>query len=83
LHRKIALEGHRFTPREALAAGLVDHIVEGKTADVLKKAEEVADGVGAKARTGVWGVIKLGVYRDALEWMRADYRPRNSHKNKS
>ncbi|TFY65103.1 hypothetical protein EVJ58_g2194 [Rhodofomes roseus] len=35
--RKIALEGHRFTPAEALDAGLVDHLVKGDTAAVIAK----------------------------------------------
>jgi Delta3-Delta2-enoyl-CoA isomerase len=78
LHRRIALEGHRFSPKEALASGLLDFIVEGKTTDVLKKAEQVADLVGPKASAGVWGVIKLDIYRDALEGIRAQYRVRNS-----
>ena len=58
LQRKIALEGHRFTPAEALKDGLLDHIVAGSTADVLAKAEQVADQVGTNAREGVWGLIK-------------------------
>jgi enoyl-CoA hydratase/carnithine racemase len=56
--RKIFLEGHRFTPQEAHAAGFVDHIVAGGTAAVLQKAEEVADSVAANAQTGVWGLMK-------------------------
>lgn len=57
--RKIALEGHRFTPQDALAAGLVDYIVEGKTDAILAKAEEVAETVSPLAREGVWGIIKV------------------------
>jgi len=63
LHRQIALEGYRFTPQEAHGAGLVDEMVSGNTADVLCKAEEVAERVGVNARTGVWGLIKVGVCR--------------------
>ncbi|KAF7976589.1 hypothetical protein HWV62_6071 [Athelia sp. TMB] len=59
VHRKIALEGHRFTPKEALAAGLVDYIVEGNTAAILAKAEEVAETLSPLAREGVWGIIKV------------------------
>lgn len=59
LHRKIALEGHRFTPNEALQEGIVDHIVKGKTVDVLAKAEEVADKFSGNATMGVWGLIKV------------------------
>jgi enoyl-CoA hydratase/carnithine racemase len=50
VRRKIALEGHRFSPQEALASGIVDHIVSGNTAGVLAKAEELAVTVGVKAQ---------------------------------
>lgn len=59
LHRKIALEGHRFTAPEALADGILDYIVKGNTADVLAKAEQVADQVSDNAARGVWGLIKV------------------------
>ena len=59
MHRKLALEGHRFSPAEALEMGLVDHLVKGKTADVLAKAEEIADTVSINASQGAWGLIKV------------------------
>ena len=60
LHRKIALEGYRFTPKEALAAGLVDHIVPGDSAEaVLRKARELAESVDSLAKGGAWGLIKV------------------------
>ena len=60
LHRKITLEGHRFTPKEALAAGLVDHIVPGDSAEaVLQRARELAESVDTLAKGGVWGLIKV------------------------
>lgn len=59
LQRKIALEGHRFTAKEAYDDGLLDHLVRGKTADILAKAEEVADKFGVNAQSGVWGLIKV------------------------
>ena len=60
LHRKIALEGHRFTPKEALAAGLVDHIVPGDSAEaVLHKARELAESIDSLAKGGAWGLIKV------------------------
>jgi enoyl-CoA hydratase/carnithine racemase len=60
LHRKIALEGHRFTPKEALAAGLVDHIVPGDSAEaVVRKARELAESVDSLAKAGAWGLIKV------------------------
>ena len=59
VQRKIALEGHRFTPKEGLDLGLLDHIVSGNTEVVLAKAAEVADSVGSIAKEGVWGIIKV------------------------
>lgn len=59
--RKIALEGHRFAPSEALKSGLVDHIVAGDTEDVLAKAQEVAQVVSANAQTGAWGLIRVSI----------------------
>ncbi|KAF9790443.1 ClpP/crotonase-like domain-containing protein [Thelephora terrestris] len=67
LRRKIALEGHRFTPQEALAAGLVDRIVPGDSAEaVLSMARELAESVDSLARSGAWGLIKSDLYRDAM-----------------
>lgn len=59
LHRKIALEGHRFSATEALQDGILDYIVKGKTADILAKAGEVADKISGNAATGVWGLLKV------------------------
>ena len=67
LQRKIALEGRRFTPKEALAAGLVDHIVPGDSAEVvLHKARELAESVDSIAKGGAWGLIKVDTtFRDS------------------
>ena len=43
LQRKIALEGHRFTASEAYADGLLDHIVNGNTADILRSEEHTSE----------------------------------------
>jgi len=67
VQRKIALEGHRFTPTEALEAGLVDHLVKGDTEAIIAKARQVGESVSGMACQGVWGVIKRDLYRDALE----------------
>ncbi|KAJ7086068.1 ClpP/crotonase-like domain-containing protein [Mycena belliarum] len=78
VRRKIALEGHRFTPKEALDAGIVDYIVGGNTASVHAKAEELALTVGPKAQGGVWGLIKTDIYWDALEGIKRDPRMSNA-----
>ncbi|PFH53097.1 hypothetical protein AMATHDRAFT_45727 [Amanita thiersii Skay4041] len=79
LQRKIALEGYRYTPPEALADGLLDHIVSGGTAEVLAKAEQVADVISANAQGGVWGLIKREMYRDTLKDISQDYRVVHAH----
>ena len=59
LHRKVALEGHRFVPSEALKDGILDAVVAGNTADVLAAAEKIADRISTNAGAGVWGLIKV------------------------
>ncbi|KAF8222085.1 ClpP/crotonase [Tricholoma matsutake] len=78
LQRKIALEGHRFTQKEALEAGLVDHLVTGNTASIVAKAEELAQEVSANAKEGVWGLIKCDLYRDTLESIEKDLRSKSA-----
>jgi enoyl-CoA hydratase/carnithine racemase len=78
LRRKIALEGHRFSPSEALQAGILDHIITGNTNAVVAKAEEIAERQGKNAKEGVWGLIKNDLYRDTLEAMRQDLRITNA-----
>ncbi|OCH95445.1 ClpP/crotonase [Obba rivulosa] len=75
--RKVALEGHRFAPPEALQTGLVDHIVNGNTEAVIAKAQDVAESISSLPRSGAWGLIKHDVYRDALEAIGRDVLPRN------
>lgn len=71
LHRKIALEGHRFTPSEALKLGILDQIVAGGTEAVLAKAEDLANQVGSLAKEGVWGLIKVR-RRIHIGWSRSN-----------
>lgn len=82
LYRKIALEGHRYTAQEALQDGILDHIVKGKTVDILAKAEEVADHFSGNATMGAWGLIKVSLYiclimhRLATNMISAEFIPR-------
>ena len=64
--RKVVLEGHRFAPKEALEQGLVDHIVEGDTEDILKAAQTLATKLEPLAKTGAWGVNKVGASLNIL-----------------
>ncbi|KAI4527055.1 ClpP/crotonase [Schizophyllum commune Loenen D] len=68
VRRRVALEGQRFTPQEALKAKLIDRIANGgTTADVLAAAEKLADEVSPLAKSGAWGLIKEELYYDALK----------------
>ena len=57
--RKIVLEGHRFTPKEALELGLVDRVAGADTEGLLAEAAAMAARLGALAKTGAWGVNKV------------------------
>ncbi|KAG9315254.1 ClpP crotonase [Chiua virens] len=83
LRRRIALEGHRFTPSEAYAAGIVDRLakcsgtsVELGTEIVLREATKLAREVLALPKQGVWGTIKDFLYMDCLAAVRLDARER-------
>ena len=58
--RKIVLEGHRFTPKEAHELGLVDHIVAGNTESLLAEA-----GLAGQAR-----VVRRFPFRLCVERIR-------------
>lgn len=64
--RKVALEGHRFTPAEALQANLIDAIASGDTEGVLAKALELGESVSDRAKPGAWGLIRVS--RPLLGW---------------
>ncbi|KAI0749508.1 ClpP/crotonase [Daedaleopsis nitida] len=70
--RKIVVEGHRFTPGEALALGLVDHVVDGTTEAVITAAQAFGDKLGPMAKTGAWGVNKRVLYRDVIGAMTSE-----------
>jgi len=67
VNRKVLLEGHRFTPAEALQAGIVDATVSGGTEAVLLEAQALAEKVGELPRTGTWGLLRRELYRNAVE----------------
>ena len=57
--RKIVLEGHRFTPKEALSAGLADHIAGESTEGLLSAAQQFAEKIAPIAKSGAWGINKV------------------------
>jgi enoyl-CoA hydratase/carnithine racemase len=76
--RKIALEGHRFTPREALDADLLDDIVAGGTEAVLERAIALAKEKAIKAKSGAWGLIKSEFYRNVIDTAKRGLSPWNT-----
>ncbi|OBZ72728.1 Enoyl-CoA delta isomerase 3 [Grifola frondosa] len=77
VQRQIALEGHRFTPKDALAVGLLDRIVSGDTEAVLDEAQAFAESISGLSTSGAWGLIKRDLYRDVIEASSRDVLPRN------
>ncbi|CAE6462289.1 unnamed protein product [Rhizoctonia solani] len=67
LMRKTVLEGHRFTSKELLEAGIVDAVVDGGNEKVLERAIAIATAMSGNARGGAWGLIKKEIYREALQ----------------
>jgi enoyl-CoA hydratase/carnithine racemase len=66
VRRRVALEGHRFTPSEALKVGMVDRLanltgtnVGNGTEKVLEEAIKLAKEVKGLASQNVWGAIKV------------------------
>ncbi len=58
--RLLALEGHRFSPQEALAHGLIDIVADDSSAEaVYSAARTFAIEKSEMAKTGVWGLIKV------------------------
>lgn len=65
--RSIALEGHKFTPKELLDLQLVDELADGGSKGVLSSAMALGKKMGKNASTGVWGLIKVSSKREHLD----------------
>lgn len=65
-YRAIVLEGKRFTAQQALQEGLVDAV--GGLDDALKLSNERS--LISKAKSGVWGSLKEGMYRETLNLLK-------------
>ncbi|KAI0329073.1 ClpP/crotonase [Cubamyces sp. BRFM 1775] len=70
--RKIILEGHRFTAKEALSVGLIDRIVAGDTESVVAEAQSLAGSVSSLPGKGAWGLNRREMYRDVYEGLSRD-----------
>ncbi|SNX85015.1 uncharacterized protein MEPE_03724 [Melanopsichium pennsylvanicum] len=70
--RKIVLEGHRFSAKEALDAGFVDGLSESPQ-DTLDKAIDLAQKLKAKAKMNAWGCNKEVIYAQAIKITRTKH----------
>lgn len=61
--RKMLLEGHKWTSREALKDGLVDEIAHPDK--MLESAIALAERVSPKAKAGVYGLLRSELYGEA------------------
>jgi len=61
--RKVLLEAHKFTGKEALESGIVDAIAEPDK--MLDVAVEMAEKWKGKAKMGVYGVLRAELYGEA------------------
>lgn len=67
--RKVLLEAHRFTGKEALADGIVDAIAPPK--DLMGCAMEYAARLQSKAKMDVYGVLRGELLGDAIQKFQA------------
>lgn len=63
--RKVLLQGHKFTAKEALADGIVDEISSPE--ELLDRALALANKVKSKARMGVYGLLRGELYGEAIK----------------
>lgn len=61
--RKILLEAHKFTGKEAYEAGIVDAIAEPEA--MYDEAIKLAEKVRGKAKMGVYGVLRNELVEEA------------------
>ncbi|EPQ26962.1 uncharacterized protein PFL1_05597 [Pseudozyma flocculosa PF-1] len=75
--RKIVLEGHRFTAKEAHDAGIVDLVADAQRypgpAGTLKLATELATKIKVKASKDCWGSNKVVLYAPQLAILRTKH----------
>lgn len=63
--RKMLLEGHKWTGKQALEDGVVDEVAE--PAKMRDKAVELAAKHSIKAKTGIYGLMRAELLGEALE----------------
>lgn len=63
--RKMLLEAHRWTGKEALEDGVVDAVAGPTLEDMMKVAMEYAQRWKAKAKKGVYGTLRNELWGEA------------------
>lgn len=66
--RKVLLEGHKFTGKEALADGIVDQVAHPN--ELLSTATELAEKVKRKGRGNVYGLLRAELNLEPLHRLR-------------
>ncbi|KAH8701103.1 ClpP/crotonase-like domain-containing protein [Talaromyces proteolyticus] len=66
--RKVLLEGHKFTGKEALADGIVDQVAQPE--ELLSTAMELAEKVKSKGRGNVYGLLRAELNLEPLHRLR-------------
>jgi len=72
--RKATLDAHRFTPQELHELGVVDVLADGGTEGVLREAYKLAESKAPRAKSGVYGLMKMDMMRTVLDATNLDQR---------
>lgn len=67
--RKMLLEAHRWTGKEALADGIVDEVAE--PSEMLNVALKKAREIQGKAKMGVYSLLRNELWGEATEKLRS------------
>lgn len=70
--RKVMLTAHRFTAPEALAAGIVDEVIDGDGESVVKRALELAESMKKHSASGCLQMMKQIIYADIVDSLARD-----------
>ncbi|KAF9503722.1 hypothetical protein BS47DRAFT_1402137 [Hydnum rufescens UP504] len=72
--RAATLDAHRFTPQELHAIGIVDVLADGGTDGVLREAHKLAEAKAARAKTGVYGLMRTNLLKVVVDAANMDER---------
>ncbi|KAF9508591.1 hypothetical protein BS47DRAFT_1302622 [Hydnum rufescens UP504] len=72
--RDATLDAHRFTPQELHALGVIDVLADGGTDGVLREAHKLAEAKAARAKTGVYGLMRTDMLKAVFNAAKLDER---------